>query len=317
MPSFIRILIVEDFQPFRRIIRAELAQRAEFQIVGEVADGLEAVQKAVELQPDLVMIDIGLPGLNGVEAARRIHRAVPGAKLLFVSMESSSSIVKETFMLGGHGYVDKMRAKMDLLPGVDAVVAGRKFLSSGLEYAEADETDKRHDVHFYSDDAVLLEAISEHILTGLRAGNPAIVMATNSHRESLAERLKGYVDLDQAIQRGSYIALDAMDRLSESMVHGSPDRARFFEELSRLIGRAARSATTENPRVSIYGECAALLCAEGNANAAIQLEKAGNELMKSHSIDILCGYPMSAFDRGDGEGVFKSICAEHTAVRSE
>jgi len=73
----IRILVVEDFEPFRRLVRRHLERRPEFQIIGEVADGLEAVQKAKELQPDLVLIDIGLPTLNGIEAARRIREVAP------------------------------------------------------------------------------------------------------------------------------------------------------------------------------------------------------------------------------------------------
>ena len=96
----IRILVVEDFEPFRRFICSTLRKRPELQIVGEVSDGLEAVQKSEELQPDLIVLDIGLPSLNGIEAARRIRILSPKSKILFVSQESSADMVQEALALG-------------------------------------------------------------------------------------------------------------------------------------------------------------------------------------------------------------------------
>jgi CheY-like chemotaxis protein len=72
--SSVRVLVVEDSEPFRRFLCSTLGKRPELQIVGEVSDGLEAVQKAEELQPDLIVLDIGLPSVNGIEVARRIRK---------------------------------------------------------------------------------------------------------------------------------------------------------------------------------------------------------------------------------------------------
>src|SRR5580765_2622395 len=119
---FIKILVVEDYEPFRRHICLSLQQRPEFQ-VSQASNGLEAVQKAKELQPDLILIDIGLPKLNGIEAAKRIRRLAPQAKLLFVSQESDSDVVQEAFRLGARGYVHKALAR-DLLPAIEAVLQG-------------------------------------------------------------------------------------------------------------------------------------------------------------------------------------------------
>src|SRR5262245_58860858 len=150
--AVLRTLIVDDFEPFRRLLRGALEQRAQFQIVGEAADGLDAVNKARELQPDLILIDIGLPRLNGLEAAKRIRGEAAQAKLLFVSMEWSSGMIRETFRLGGSGYVDKLRIKFDLLPAVQAIRVGRKFVSSALDFKESTDADPRHDVQFFTDD---------------------------------------------------------------------------------------------------------------------------------------------------------------------
>src|ERR1700751_4865111 len=113
--SPMRVLVVEDFVPFLQIIRSTLAERPDVQVIGEVADGLEGVQKAALLAPDLVLLDIGLPTLNGIEAARQIRKLSPASKIIFVTQESSGEGVQEALKLGAWGYVAKERAARDLL----------------------------------------------------------------------------------------------------------------------------------------------------------------------------------------------------------
>src|SRR5262249_47330738 len=145
-------------------------------------------------------------------------------KLLFVSMECSSGMIRETFRLGGSGYVDKLRIKFDLLPAVQAIRAGRKFVSIALDFKESTDADPRHDVQFFTDNTTLVETGSPFLIAALNSGNSAIVLATPSHRELLAERLRQATDIDQAIEYGNYIALDAAETLSQIMVDGAPDR---------------------------------------------------------------------------------------------
>ena len=85
----IRVLIVDDYEDWRRTVRELLRERPELQVICEVADGLEAVQKAGELKPDLILLDIGLPKLNGIEAARQIRQLSPSAKIIFLSQDNS------------------------------------------------------------------------------------------------------------------------------------------------------------------------------------------------------------------------------------
>jgi hypothetical protein len=125
------------------------------------------------------------------------------------------------------------------------------------------------------------------------------------------------VDVDRAIQQGTYIPLDAADTLSTIMVNGLPDPVRFFEGFSRVIETASKAATAEQPRVVVFGEAVALLRAEGKTDAAILFEQLGNNLAKTHKVDILCVYPLSSFRGGEDERVFQSICAEHSAVYSQ
>lgn len=110
-----RVLVVEDFAPFRKLICSILGKEPGLQIIAEVSDGLEAIRQAEELQPELILLDIELPMLNGIAAARQIRKVVPDSKIVFVSQESSDDVVQEAFNLGARGYVVKTRVAIDLL----------------------------------------------------------------------------------------------------------------------------------------------------------------------------------------------------------
>jgi DNA-binding NarL/FixJ family response regulator len=127
-----KILVADDSDRFRQFLVLSLRQRAQFQLVYEASDGLEAVQRAEELKPDLILLDIGLPGVNGIEAGRRIRRVSPNSKILFVSLESSADVVQEALQLGAQGYLLKADAGNELLPAIDAVLQGSQYLSCRL-----------------------------------------------------------------------------------------------------------------------------------------------------------------------------------------
>ena len=309
-----RILLVEDFEPFRRFLRGELGRRPAFAIVGEATDGLEAVEYARELQPNLILLDLGLPTVSGMEAARRIRRELPQAALIFVSQETSPAAIDEAFRLGAFGYVDKSRTHLDLFPAIDSALSGRRFVSEALEALNA-HRDAHHDVHFYSDERVFLERSGQFLAGALSDGNPVVVLATSDHRQGLLEQLRRQgVDIERAIRDGAYIEEDAEDTMSQVMTNHRPDLPRFVEGLNQLVGRAGRAAKAPHQRVTIFGECVALLCADGRSEAAIEIERAGNDLMKTHPVDIVCAYPVRQFPTAQRDPIFRQICAEHTAV---
>jgi DNA-binding NarL/FixJ family response regulator len=129
--STAKIVVIDDYEVWRRFISSELEQRPEFRIVGEAADGLEAVQKVQELQPDLIVLDIGLPKLNGLEAARRIRDCAPNTRIVFFSENRSRDIAEEAMRIGD-GYVVKSGAARELLSAVEAVLQGKQFFSPSL-----------------------------------------------------------------------------------------------------------------------------------------------------------------------------------------
>jgi DNA-binding NarL/FixJ family response regulator len=329
---------VDDFEPFRAFVCSTLQQNAELEVVCELSDGLAAVQKAEELGPDLIMLDIGLPTLNGIDAARQIRKLVPNAKIIFLSQESSDDVVREALSTGAQGYVAKIQAGRDLLASVEAVLGGKRFVSAGLtghEPADAASTSHpadlrspdmhsglgetkvshRHEVQFYSDDEFILKRFSHFVAGALGAGKSAIVLATEPQRVALAEKLQtNGVDVAAAVAEGRYVSLDVAEALSTFMVDGKPDTARFFKCVESAVGEAAKAAKCDPPRVVACGECAPFLLARGKADAAILVEQLTNDLIKRYDLEVLCGYPLTSFPDEDDTNVFRRICAEHSVV---
>jgi len=296
--------------------------RPEWQIVCEVSDGSEAVQKAEELRPDLIVLDIGLPKLNGIEAARRVRQVSLNSKIVFLSMDNSLDTVQAALATGALGYVYKASAGSELSPAVEAVLRGERFVSRGIEDnkltdAPGAKVPHRHELLFFSDDKVLLNSFTRIIAAALKANNAAIALVTKPHQESLRERLKAEsVDVDSAIQQGKFILVDVAETLDTLLVDGLLDSVRAFIGFSRLIETASKAAKAQHSRVAICCQCKGSLWAEGNTDAAIQLEQCCNELAKTYEIDFLCAYPFSGSHDGEDEHEFQIISSEHSAVYS-
>jgi CheY-like chemotaxis protein len=216
----------------------------EFQVIGEVSDGLEAVQQAQQLQPDLILLDIGLPSLNGLEAARQIRKVSPGSKILFVSENRSKDIVEEALSVGAGGYVLKSDAASELLPAIDAVLSGKQLVSTclkdhnSIDNSHADKREKVvapsplqsvdcHHLRLYADDGPFVDGFAQSIEAVLRNGYASVVIVTESHRSDLLQKLRADgVNVAAAVERGHLILLDVADSLSSVMVDGVTDENR-------------------------------------------------------------------------------------------
>jgi two-component system response regulator NreC len=132
--SSFRILVADNFEPWRRYVSSTLQQDQSLQIVGVACDGIEAVQKAMQLKPDLVLLSVALcPALNGLEAAKRISEAVPGVKLLFATQVIDRDVMTAALSNGAHGYITKMDAPRELLHAINAIRRGEKFVGGGMK----------------------------------------------------------------------------------------------------------------------------------------------------------------------------------------
>jgi DNA-binding NarL/FixJ family response regulator len=314
LTSLQRVLVVEDHEPYRRVLCELLQQRGDLLIVGEAADGLDAIRQAETLRPDVVMLDIGLPTLNGIEVARRIRANVPNAKLMFVTNESSLEVVEQAFSKGAHGYVYKPRAHRDVLPVLEAIIRGGRFVSGGLErIARGDGlASHRHDVVFCSSDEVLVAAFSRFIAGVLDRGNTVIVLVTEAHDRGLQRTLQAsQVDVALAIRQKRYVSVSITELLAKVMVNGCPDPTRFVNAAEELLTEVARRAG-QHAEIAACGECSPTVWADGNVEAAIQLEQLWDEIAMSRQMEILCAYPLAA--RDESVPAVRRLCAEHTAV---
>jgi DNA-binding NarL/FixJ family response regulator len=325
--STIRVLVVDDFEPFRSFVSSMLQRQEELQVIGEASDGLDAVQIARQLQPDLILLDIGLPKLNGIEAAYRIREISAQSRILFVSENRARDIAEQALRTGAAGYVVKSNAGSELLRAINTVLQGKQFVSACLEgpprtsrgsvssVAQQNEA-IRHEVEFYASDSAFVDGFSRFIKANLRAGNVAILVATESHRTDILRRLKAEgMDVEAATQEGNYLQLDAADTLAAFMVNDMLDPLQCERVVSNLI-KGTKPREKDHSRVAICGECAPTLLTQGKAEAAVRLEYLWDDITKTSHADTLCGYLWSAFPEKEHSSVFRRICTVHSAVHS-
>lgn len=329
----VRILVVDDYEPWRRFVCLTLKIDQRFQVISEASDGPEAVQKTKESQPDLVLLDIGLPTLNGIKVARRMRELSPKTIILFLSENRSFDIAEEALRTGASGYVVKSSAASDLLPAVEAVLQGKRFVSPSLAGDDfmdpptaeisplpASQTEKKrcHEVAFYAEDRSFVDGFARFVEDALGHGNAVIVVATESHRASLHQRLSADgVELDLAVKQKRYGALDAAHTFSTVMSHDGLDPARFLELAGKLVTTGVRSATGDGPRVAICGESDPPLWAIGSGELQIRVEQLWNVIADMYDVRILCGYSMDGAQGKINRQLFQRICAEHSAIHSQ
>ena len=139
----IRILLADDHAVVRRGFQMILAEQSDMEIVGEAGNGREALELAAKLKPDVVVMDVAMPELNGIEATRRMAESAPHARVLALSMHKDSVYVRETLRAGARGYLLKDSVAADLVNAVRAVAAGEGYLSPAVSDAVLDDY-RRH-----------------------------------------------------------------------------------------------------------------------------------------------------------------------------
>lgn len=130
--SVIRVLIADDSQEWRGFISYLLAKDQRFEIVGEARDGAQALELATQTRPTLTLLDVHMPNLNGLDAARQILMLESKTRIIFVTGEADHDIVRTALEIGASGYVLKVHANTDLLIAIEAAINGNRFVSDGL-----------------------------------------------------------------------------------------------------------------------------------------------------------------------------------------
>jgi signal transduction histidine kinase len=172
-----------------------------------------------------------------------------------------------------------------------------------------------HVAQFYADPSYLIDTLSEFIGRALGAGDSAIAVATAENRDALARSLKHRgLDIAGIAKQGRYVALDAAETLSTFMASDWPDAKLFEKVMGKLVAETKENAKAKDKRLAVFGEMVSVLWAQGKMEAALRLERLWNELARTHSFALHCGYPMSGFYREDHGELFMKICEEHSGV---
>jgi two-component system, NarL family, response regulator LiaR len=122
----VHIILADDFAPWRARVRSFLQRKTEWKIVFEACDGLEAVQKTVELHPEVVLLDLSMPGLNGIEAAKRIRQLSPDSKIVILTENADEDLMAAALEAGASAYVLKSEMTADLIPAVQTALGTRR-----------------------------------------------------------------------------------------------------------------------------------------------------------------------------------------------
>jgi DNA-binding NarL/FixJ family response regulator len=318
-----RVLVVEDHEWWRRHLFSALEQASQWEVVGVVSDGIEAVQQARDLKPDVILLDVGLPSLDGIQVARRILAHEPSSRILFVTEQQSLDIAEVALATGARGYIVKSDVGRELVPAMEVVVKGERFISpklAGRPFATTSDgrvarENRFHEAGFYPDESSLLDDYVTFAESALNAGNALVMVVTSSRRDGLHQRLRARgIDIDRAIKEGRWLWGDVLTALSSFVVDGRVDEARFWNAASALVMEAARGSKRNAPRVSACGDCAATLLQEGLGDEAIRLEQLWDDLTRTYNLDIFCGYSSHGLRCDDESQFFRDLRAAHSAV---
>jgi len=316
-----RVLVVDDFEPWRRHIASALGESSRWQIVGEASDGSEAIEKAADLRPDLILLDVGLPTVNGIEAARRMLARDPNLKILFVSEHQSWEIAEAALCTGARGYICKSDSGRELAPAMDAVIDGGRFVAERFggrvqtRVHGASANGHRHEAVYYSSDELLLEHWASIAEDALKAGATFILVGSDARRSRLDAMLEARgLNIARAVRDGRYVSASVPEVVSKWMVDGLLDETRFWTAATSIMLAASRASTADPSQVVACGECAPSLCAQGDGEAAIRLEELWEEVAATYHLDVFCSYTADSCRCDDADDLISRIRETHTAI---
>jgi len=306
-----RVLLVDDHQGVLNHVSATLDDG--YDVVGVATDGRRALEKAREVSPDVIVLDINMPGLNGFQTMRALQQSGSRVPVVFLSMLDAEDLVGEAFRCGGRGYVVKTHAARDLAGAIDQVLLGRLFapsLTSLFHLANGGG----HAMQLYGEAGSFLDGLAAFFDVALRRGDATCVIATEEVRRGLDTRLqaRGW-GVGRVSGHERYLVLDADDALRRFMRDGAP-QADLLSEIAVELDQYRLSVSGgPTSRLTIFGNMVVSLSEAGNDNAVIELERLWNSLTHHLPFLTLCGYSTSCLN-AHAPDLWAKACAEHWAV---
>ena len=305
------VLLADDDEGILKAISRSLAN--EFEVVATVTGGRQALDAVPRLDPDLVVLDVSMPGLSGFQTAAELKRLESRARIVFLTMHEDDDFVAKAIRSGAMGYVPKPLAWSHLSPALRYALAGQQYLPflAPLVMADADA----HAVQFRGDDSSWVDGAADVLIRALHRGDIVASALIESNHDALAVRMneRGW-NLADLQARERYLVFDAEKTATHVLRAGRPDADVIAEMVAGL--EKARTASAAGPRahLTILGEISVVLCRRGIPAAALELERLWDELTRSLPILTVCVYPTACFDHDHSSELVSGISAHHSVV---
>jgi CheY-like chemotaxis protein len=326
--SSVEIVIVDDRELFRRMVRSLLETQSDYHICGEAGDGIEAIEKVRQLRPDIVLMDINMPRMDGLEATRIIRREVPKSNVIIVTQNDAMVAREQARSVNAKGFVTKSDLTRDLFPTIEkfrrakpegyetntdrgrivrrggAAVENNSGLDQTKSTAGQGEpwcgllnsaAPRDHIVQLYQDQQFLNRAVCRFAAAAITNGEGVILVPTVAHWDAFRPRLESEgVDVKAAEKRGQLTVVDADNLLPTFMRDGMPDSPVFLGLAQSVVSQARGDG--RYPKVRWWGEMVNILWERGDVAASMQLEDQFDQLAHEQDIAIFCSFLMDNFD---------------------
>jgi CheY-like chemotaxis protein len=319
----IRILIVDDHEAVRRGIDSLLSAHAEWVVCGEATDGLEAVEEARRLRPDVILMDISMPRMDGVQATKIIRQEVPEADVILISQNDPSVVCRQAKEADAGAFVPKADLSQDLVSTIEQLVDIRERggvaqrLPYSLENPDvrgkigvhmnrdvhnepwcgllAEAAPRDHIVQLYQDEKFLSRAVCRFAVSAINHGEGVILVPTSAHWDALRPRLEAEgVDVNAVQASGQLTVIDADQTLPNFMRDAMPDGPLFLGLAGETIARARGG--DRFTKVRWWGEMVNVLWERGDVAASMGLEDLFHKVAHDQDIAIFCSFLMDNFD---------------------
>jgi CheY-like chemotaxis protein len=317
--SLVEILIADDHEGFRRAVRSIIETEAAYRVCGEARDGIDAVDKVRQLRPDIVLMDINMPRMDGLQATQIIRRELPDCKVIIVTQNNARIAREQARIADAKGFVAKSRLARDLILTLGSVAMGndggldprkgeRRVVSDCHAPDKAVPTEGEpwcgllasaapcdHIVQLYQDQEFLNRAVCRFAAAAITNGEGVILVPTVAHWDAFRPRLESEgVDVKAAEKRGQLTVVDADTLLPTFMRDGMPDSPVFLGLAQNVVSQARGDG--RYPKVRWWGEMVNILWERGDIAASMQLEDQFDQLAHEQDIAIFCSFLMDNFD---------------------